>query len=98
MKHQKHPFVFIVGGAKAADKLDAIKYFKNKADWFLVGGGLADTILSLRGLDVKKSLRDTDPDDIKEILTFSRMRKVMAPVDFHWHKDFIWDIGPKSIA
>ena len=96
IKKPKHPFVFIVGGAKAADKLGAITYFKKKADWFLLGGGPANTILTLRGMDVKKSVRDTDPRDIKEMKLFSRNKKIIVPLDFRWHADAIWDIGPKS--
>jgi 3-phosphoglycerate kinase len=94
----KHPMVFIVGGAKAADKLAAIKFFKNKADWFLLGGGPANTILALEGMDVKKSVRDTDPKDIKEMRSFSESKKIIMPVDFRWHGDAIWDIGPESAA
>lgn len=98
MKNPKHPLVFIVGGAKAADKLDVIKSFKNKADWFLLGGGPANTILSLRGMNVKQSVRDTDPKDIKEMRTFSRSKKVLVPMDVRWHGDLIWDVGPKTVA
>ena len=45
----QHPVVLVLGGAKASDKLGVIAYFKNKADWFLLGGGSANTILGLKG-------------------------------------------------
>jgi phosphoglycerate kinase len=96
MQAPKRPLVFIVGGAKAADKLDVIKYFAKRADCFLLGGGPANTILYLNGMDIKKSLRDTDLKDVKEIQRFSRSKKVVMPVDFRWHGEYIWDIGPKS--
>ena len=46
MIHPRRPLVLILGGAKAADKLGVIAYFKKKADWFLLGGGPANTILA----------------------------------------------------
>jgi 3-phosphoglycerate kinase len=96
IKNPKHPIVFVAGGAKAADKLEAITYFKNKADCFLLGGGPANTILSLGGMDIKKSIRDTDPADVKEMKSFTKLKKVVVPVDFRWHGEYIWDIGPET--
>jgi 3-phosphoglycerate kinase len=98
MRRPLHPLVFIAGGAKAEDKLEVIKYFHARADWLLLGGGPANTILSLRGVDVKKSVRDTNASDLREMRLLSRSRKVLIPVDFRWHGDFIWDIGPKTVA
>lgn len=98
MRNPKHPFVFIVGGAKAADKLDVLVSFRKKADWFLLGGGPANTLLSLRGMDVKKSVRDTDPKDVAALEKFGRAKNVILPSDFRWHGDFIWDVGPKTVA
>ena len=46
----------VIGGAKVADKLGVLRYFKKRADWFLLGGGPANTILAARGMDIKKSL------------------------------------------
>jgi phosphoglycerate kinase len=98
MKNPKHPFVIIVGGGKAADKLDVLTYFKNKADYFLLGGGPGNTMLALRGFDVKKSTRDRDPKDIKSLKPFIKMSQVLTPVDFRWRMDAIDDIGPKTVA
>jgi len=98
IRSPKHPLVFIAGGAKAADKLSALKFFQRKTDCFLLGGGPANTILGLRGMDVGKSVRDTDPRDVSELKKFSRTEKVIVPIDFSWHGKLIWDIGPKTVA
>jgi 3-phosphoglycerate kinase len=98
MRSPKKPLVIIVGGGKAVDKLGVLVYFKNKADWFLLGGGPGNTLLSLRGMDVKKSVRDSDPKDLKILKPFAHAKKVLLPVDFEWHNDAIWDIGPKTIS
>ena len=97
MKGAKHPFVLILGGAKAGDKLGVLKYFQNKADSILLGGGSANTILALRGLDVKKSLRDTDEKDLKALRPLAARHNVIAPVDYVWSGGRILDIGYASI-
>jgi phosphoglycerate kinase len=93
----KRPVVVILGGAKAEDKLGIIQYFKRRADWFLLGGGPANTILSLRGVDVKKSVRDKNPKDAKTLKTIAGLPNVILPADFTWHKNCILDLGPKSV-
>jgi len=92
----KHPLILILGGAKAGDKLGVITYFKNKADWFLLGGGPADTILFLEGMNVGRSVRDTDPNDLKKIKTIAKYKNIIVPEDYRWSRGAILDLGPKS--
>jgi phosphoglycerate kinase len=93
-----HPLVIILGGAKASDKLGVIAHFKKKADWFLLGGGPANTILAARGMDVKKSLKDDDPKNSGAIKKTAGYKNVILPTDFKWHGDAILDVGPKTIS
>lgn len=93
----RHPLVFILGGAKAADKLGVIKYFKNKAEWFLLGGGPANTILSLKGMDVKNSIRDKNGKDHAELKAVAGHKNILFPEDFVWHKGAMVDFGPKTM-
>lgn len=94
LKNPRRPLVFVLGGSKAADKLGIIKYFKNKADCFLLGGAAANTVLFLRGMGTKKSLRDTDREDLKKLSGILKYKNVFLPIDFIWHKDAVLDIGP----
>ncbi len=98
MRASKRPLVLLLGGAKAADKLGVIAYFKNKADRILLGGGPANTILFLEGVDVKDSVRDRDPQSLRTLRAVARYRNVALPGDFVWHGNMIWDFGPKTIA
>ncbi|HEX4103907.1 MAG TPA: phosphoglycerate kinase [Candidatus Paceibacterota bacterium] len=98
MLQPKHPLVMILGGAKAADKLGIIKYFKSKTDWFLLGGGPANTILAMKGMDVKRSVRDTNTKDLGALKPLLKWPKVILPTDFVWHNDRMLDLGPKSVA
>ncbi len=44
------PFVVVLGGAKLETKLPLITRFLSRADHVLIGGALANTLLSLRGI------------------------------------------------
>jgi len=94
----RHPVVLILGGAKASDKLGVIAYFKNKADWFLLGGGSANTILRLKGVDIKKSVSDNDPKEIPALKKIAGYKNVVLPTDFVWGGDAMLDIGPKTVS
>ncbi len=94
MIRPKRPLIMVVGGAKVSDKLDVLRYFRDKADKFLLGGGPANTMLAVRGVEVKKSLKDmSDIGEIKKIACYSNM---ILPVDYAWRKDAIVDIGPNT--
>lgn len=94
----KHPVVLILGGAKASDKLGVITYFKNKADSFLLGGGCANTIMWLKGMDVKGSITDSDPKELPALKKIAGYKSVVLPTDFVWGGDAILDVGPKTVA
>jgi phosphoglycerate kinase len=54
------PVMAIVGGAKVSTKLDLLGNLVSKVDVLAIGGGMANTFLSARGLDVGKSLCEHD--------------------------------------
>jgi 3-phosphoglycerate kinase len=99
----KRPVVLVLGGAKASDKLGVIVHFKNKADWFLLGGGCANTILWLKGIDVKNSIKDSDPNERVALKKIVAYKNTVLPTDFVWgnsdggEKSAILDIGPKTM-
>ncbi len=94
--HPRRPLVVILGGAKASDKLGVVKYFRKRTDWFLLGGGPANTVLSLRGMDVRQSVRDRDPKDLAALRPVARARNAVLPSDFVWRRGRILDIGPAT--
>ncbi len=98
MRKPRRPLVVVLGGAKASDKLGVIKYFKNKTDWFLLGGGPANTILFLKGMDVKNSVRDRDPKELRQLQSVAKYKKVVLPSDVVWENKMILDLGPKTSA
>ncbi|WP_431470465.1 phosphoglycerate kinase [Sphingosinithalassobacter sp. LHW66-3] len=56
----EHPVAAVVGGAKVSTKLDVLEHLVVKVDHLIIGGGMANTFLAARGVDVGKSLCEHD--------------------------------------
>ncbi|MCB2064010.1 MAG: phosphoglycerate kinase [Novosphingobium sp.] len=54
------PVAAIVGGAKVSSKLDVLKHLVGQVDHLIIGGGMANTFLAAKGVDVGKSLCEHD--------------------------------------
>ena len=54
------PVVAVVGGAKVSTKLAVLENLVKQVDHLIIGGGMANTFLAARGVDVKKSLCEHD--------------------------------------
>jgi phosphoglycerate kinase len=52
----EHPVAAVVGGAKVSSKLDVLRHLVARVDHLIIGGGMANTFLAARGVDVGKSL------------------------------------------
>ena len=59
----EHPVAAVVGGAKVSSKLDVLTHLVTKVDHLIIGGGMANTFLAARGVDVGKSLCEHDLAD-----------------------------------
>jgi len=58
--HPKHPVIALVGGAKISTKIDLLNNLITKVDALVIGGGMANTFLAARGVNVGKSLCEHD--------------------------------------
>ncbi|MCP5384629.1 MAG: phosphoglycerate kinase [Altererythrobacter sp.] len=54
------PVAAVVGGAKVSTKLDVLENLVGKVQHLIIGGGMANTFLAARGVDVGKSLCEHD--------------------------------------
>jgi phosphoglycerate kinase len=52
----EHPVAAVVGGAKVSTKLAVLGHLVNKVNHLIIGGGMANTFLAARGVNVGKSL------------------------------------------
>jgi phosphoglycerate kinase len=54
----ERPVAAIVGGAKISTKLNVLGHLVSKVDHLIIGGGMANTFLAARGVNVGKSLAE----------------------------------------
>ncbi len=81
----KKPFVVILGGAKVSSKIGVIKRLMDKADAFLIGGGMSYTFLKAQGYPVGDSLLEADRTAVaKAVLDNAAIRGItfMLPQDY----------------
>ncbi len=74
----KHPFLFILGGAKFETKLPLLKKFMKRADNIFVGGILANDFIRDAGLEVGTSTVDRYKFNITSLL---KKGKIILPTD-----------------
>ncbi len=78
------PFHTVIGGAKISDKLSVLRVLLSRCQAILVGGGMANTFLAARGLEMGKSLVETEQlDAANEIMNEARRRRmrILLPTD-----------------
>jgi phosphoglycerate kinase len=56
----QHPVAAVVGGAKVSTKIDVLTNLVGQVDHLIIGGGMANTFLAARGINVGKSLCEHD--------------------------------------
>jgi len=82
------PFVAIIGGAKISGKIDVIEALLPKVDKLLIGGGMAYTFFKAQGLEIGKSLVETDKIELAKSLLEKGGSKLMLPVDCRISPEF----------
>lgn len=94
-----HPFTVFMGGAKVDDKLPIIKELLKRADYLLVGGGIANSFLKAKGASVGASISTSDETILEELRKLMKeyKGKIILPIDFTIDDGIIYDIGTKSI-
>lgn len=78
---KERPFVVVMGGAKLDDKIDLIYTLIEKADFILLGGGIANTFLKANGYNVGESLISPDKLNDAKAITEEFKDKIILPKD-----------------
>ncbi|MBN2387149.1 MAG: phosphoglycerate kinase [Anaerolineales bacterium] len=77
----EHPYIAILGGAKISDKILLVENLLARCDRLIVGGGMANTFLAARGVDMQDSLvEEASLETAREILS-RQADKLILPVD-----------------
>ena len=84
LENPQRPTAAVVGGAKVSTKIPVLMNLLPKVDKLIIGGGMANTFLLAKGINVGKSLAEPDlADKAREIMTAatSRGAEVVLPTD-----------------
>jgi phosphoglycerate kinase len=77
----EHPYVAILGGAKISDKIMVVETLLSNCDNLIIGGGMANTFLAAKGVNMQDSLvEEASIDTAKSILAKSS-QGIILPVD-----------------
>jgi len=72
----EQPYVCVIGGAKVKDKVCVFSSLLERVESFCIGGGMANTFLAAKGIEVGASLRDADLEPARTILQMASTRNV----------------------
>ncbi len=78
------PFHTVIGGAKISDKLNVLRVLVGRCQAILVGGGMANTFLAAKGVELGKSLVETEQlENAAAIIAEARRRRMrlILPTD-----------------
>jgi len=77
----EHPYIAILGGAKISDKILVVETLASKCDKLIIGGGMANTFLSAKGLNMQDSLVEAESIETAKTLLGKLGDKLVLPVD-----------------
>jgi phosphoglycerate kinase len=81
LANPEHPYIAILGGAKISDKIDVVESLLSKADKLIIGGGMANTFLAAKGLNMQDSLVEEGSLDTAKSIMEKSGDKLILPVD-----------------
>lgn len=75
------PFAVILGGSKISDKIKVIENLVVKADYLLIGGGMAFTFLKAKDIEIGKSILDEENIKFCKSMLEKYSDKIILPID-----------------
>ena len=77
----EHPYIAILGGAKISDKILVVETLLAKCDKLIIGGGMANTFLAAKGLNMQDSLVEEASLETAKAIMANSGDKLVLPVD-----------------
>ena len=77
----EHPYIAILGGAKISDKILVVETLLSKCDRLIIGGGMANTFLAAKGLNMQDSLVEAGSIDTAKAILAKSGQSIVLPVD-----------------
>lgn len=77
----KKPYTIILGGAKVSDKIGVISNLINRANYILIGGGMAFTFLKAAGFNIGSSICEKEKISYCREILDKYPDKLILPID-----------------
>lgn len=90
------PYIVILGGAKVSDKIGVIDNLVTKADYILIGGGMAFTFLKAAGYNIGKSLLEEEKIDYCKDLLDKYKDKIILPTSVVLSKEALKEVDVRE--
>ena len=81
LENPNRPFAVILGGSKVNDKIKVIENLVTKADYILIGGGMAFTFLKAKDIEIGKSILDEENISFCKEMMNKYPDKIILPID-----------------
>ena len=97
----QRPVAAVVGGAKVSTKLDLLGNLVGKVDHLIIGGGMANTFLVAKGVEVGKSLAERDMADTARAIVAKAAKTgcvIHLPVDIVVAREFKAGAASEEVA
>lgn len=100
LENPEKPFIAIIGGAKVSSKIAVLESLLDKADAFVIGGGMAYTFMKEQGKTIGKSLVEEEyAETARSFLAKAESAgvKVLLPLDHIVADSFSEDATPEAV-
>lgn len=94
----EHPYIAILGGAKISDKILVVETLAAKCDKLIIGGGMANTFLAAKGLNMQDSLVEVESLETAKTLLGKLGDKLVLPVDAVIADKFDADANTQTVS
>lgn len=94
----EHPYIAILGGAKISDKILVVETLLSKCDKLIIGGGMANTFLAAKGVNMQDSLVEEASIETAKDLLAKSADKLVLPVDAVIADDFSAEANSQEVA
>lgn len=81
LENPEHPFAAVFGGAKISDKIGVVDRLLDSVDSLLIGGGMANTFLKSKGLQIGRSRVEEENLGAADRILARAADRMVLPVD-----------------